>query len=103
MESTAGIKAVRNVGRRQFIENLNVVLTLAVDYSIEDGNKFSSFQDCCGLSDYRQCLQSKAYTKVFSETKQRIILVTDYRSMTTVKLFFEINLLVKCSMSYQYY
>lgn len=103
MESAAGIKAVRNVGGRQFIENLNVVLTLAMDYSIEDGNKFSFFQDCCGLSAYQQGLQSKAYTKVFSETKQRIILVTDYRSITTVKLFFEINLLVKCSMSYHYY
>ena len=103
MESTAGIKAVRSVGRRQFIENLNVVLTLAVDYSIKDSNTFSFSQDCYGLSVYQQCLQSKAYTNSFSETKQRFILVTDYRSVTTVKLFFEINLLVKCCMSYQYY
>lgn len=56
-------------------------------------NLISSW-NCCGLSDYHQCLQGKHVQIFFSETKQNI-LVSNYRLMTVIKHFSEINLLIK--------
>lgn len=97
MVYVAQLKAIR-CKERQFIENLNGLLTLAVEYDIKC-SKFVFLLKllwCIGLS---AVLTRQSMHKYFFRKKTENMLVTNYRYTTIIKLFSEINLLIKCSLS----